>query len=518
MFRLPQGRWNLFAVLLSAALWQTAVMQPKSAVACPFCTAQSLTLSEEIAANQVAILARIVELPAGDIADPARAKAKFEVVEVLKGGEHVKPGQQLGVLYFGQDEIGTMCYLIGNDAPKLNWSTPVALNQQEVDYIRRLPGLPKQGIERLVFFQEYLEHPRELLARDAYDEFARAPYAELKELKERMHHDRLVQWIRDAKVPASRRRLYVTMLGVYGDSGDVTMLEQMISSDNRETKRALDALIACYLTLKGPEGLPLIEDRFLKNHDAEYVDTYATIQALRFLGQEGGVIPKKQLTRAMRVMLDRPELADLVIPDLARWEDWSVLDDLVKLFKNSDEGSSWVRVPVINYLRACPLPEAKQQLEALAKIDPDAMKRASSFFPFAAAAPAPEKATRQGAQAAKAAKADDSRATKTSSADEAASATKPNAATASTTKTATGVVGKAAKPVTAEPKLPLAEPPATAASAATSQANQSGPATEEPGLVERLRVPAIAAAALAVLAVIVMLVLRGTRGGNRAHA
>ena len=80
-------------------------------------------------------------------------------------------------------------------------------------------------------------------------------------------------------------------------------------------------------------------------------------------------------------MLDRPELADLVIPDLARWEDWSVMEQLVKLFKTADEKTSWVRVPVINYLRACPLPEAKQHLTSLEKIDPDAVRRASTFFP-----------------------------------------------------------------------------------------------------------------------------------------
>jgi hypothetical protein len=92
-------------------------------------------------------------------------------------------------------------------------------------------------------------------------------------------------------------------------------------------------------------------------------------------------------------MLDRPELADLVIPDLARWQDWSAMDRLVKLFKDADQNSSWVRVPVINYLRACPLPEAKQHIEELAKIDPDAVKRASSFFPFPVANPANPAAT-----------------------------------------------------------------------------------------------------------------------------
>ncbi len=71
----------------------------------------------------------------------------------------------------------------------------------------------------------------------------------------------------------------------------------------------------------------------------------------------------------------------MVIPDLARWEDWTQIDRLSELFKSADEKSSWVRVPVINYLRACPLPEAAERLEELKEIDPAAFKRATSFFP-----------------------------------------------------------------------------------------------------------------------------------------
>jgi hypothetical protein len=82
----------------------------------------------------------------------------------------------------------------------------------------------------------------------------------------------------------------------------------------------------------------------------------------------------------MRLILDRPSLADLVIPDLARWEDWSQVDKLVSLFKTADEQTTWVRVPVINYLRACPHQEAKNRLEELKEIDPAAYRRATSFF------------------------------------------------------------------------------------------------------------------------------------------
>jgi hypothetical protein len=132
--------------------------------------------------------------------------------------------------------------------------------------------------------------------------------------------------------------------------------------------------------------MPLVEELFLANKDAEYTDTYATIMALRFHGTEEKVIPRPRLLQGLRMMLDRPQLADLVIPDLARWEDWSVMDKLVELFKNSNDESSWVRVPVINYLRACPLPAAKVKLDELARLDPESIKRANSFFPLGGAA------------------------------------------------------------------------------------------------------------------------------------
>jgi hypothetical protein len=173
--------------------------------------------------------------------------------------------------------------------------------------------------------------------------------------------------------------------------GDLPLLEELLKSDDRKNKAGLDALIACYLTLKGPEGMPLVEELFLKNQKAEYADTYAAIMALRFHGTEADVVPRERLLTGLHYMLDRPQLADLVIPDLARWEDWSVMPRLVKLFKEADEKTSWVRVPVINYLRACPLPEAKDYIKELEKVDPAAVKRANTFFPTspAGAAPAP---------------------------------------------------------------------------------------------------------------------------------
>jgi hypothetical protein len=48
-----------------------------------------------------------------------------------------------------------------------------------------------------------------------------------------------------------------------------------------------------------------------------------------------GRIEKSRLRASMRILLDRPELADLVIADLARWKDWEIQDRLMDIYISS---------------------------------------------------------------------------------------------------------------------------------------------------------------------------------------
>ena len=222
-----------------------------------------------------------------------------------------------------------------------------------------------------------------MLTRDAFDEFARTNHNGIKAFKEQMDSEQLVAWIKDFSIPASRRRLYFTMLGVCGSPDHAAMLEEMMNAEDRKAKAGLDAMIACYLSLIGESGVPVVERLFLKNQDAEYTDTYAAIMALRFHGGQSDTLSKDRIVKALRCMLERPQLADLVVPDLARWEapEWQSMPRLIQLFKDATEENSWVRVPVINYLRKCDFPEADKAISELEKIDPDAVRRAKTFFP-----------------------------------------------------------------------------------------------------------------------------------------
>jgi hypothetical protein len=148
--------------------------------------------------------------------------------------------------------------------------------------------------------------------------------------------------------------------------------------------------VACYLTLRGPEGLDLVDERFLKNHNTEYTYVYSTIMALRFHGEEPtSVLPRERLLASMRLLLDNSEFADQVIPDLARWEDWSVLERLVDMFKSSDK-NGYVRQPVVTYLTvASEQPgelgtRAQTALAELEQLDPEGVKQARSLMAFGA--------------------------------------------------------------------------------------------------------------------------------------
>lgn len=348
--------------------------------ACPFCTAVSQTFSEEFETMDVVVLAKIEEVPESDD-DEATPKATFRVIEIIKGDKWVEAGQKIVQTYYGDGNKERSYLITATDPPSLMWSSPLGLSDVGQEYVKKLSALPKDAT-RLEFFQDYLEHEDEMLARDSYDEFAKTPYEGVIALKDKMYHDRLIDWIKDVDVPATRRRLYFTMLGICGQDSDIKLLEEMMKSGDRKEKAGLDAMLACYLMLTKADGLPTVEELFLQNKDAEYADTYSAIMAIRFHGSETDVIDRTELVKALRHILERPNLADLVIPDLARWEDWEVMPRLVDLFKNADDKSSWVRVPVINYLRACPLPEAKEHISALEKVDPDAVRRAMQFFPF----------------------------------------------------------------------------------------------------------------------------------------
>ena len=238
--------------------------------ACPFCSAVSQTFSEEIQSMDVAVICQLktVGVFRSDLNENPQAeipKSTFEVSKVIKGDEFVSVGDTFKCVYFGEAKKDRPFLATATDAPKLQWSTPLILTSRAENYLGLLKTIdnteqslqlrklqaqlrelqaklnrgttdaattnrPEKGeppelvalqktidhlesklsVKRLEFFQDYLEDEDEMLARDAYDEFAKAPYAAVQGLRPKMDHDRLIAFLNNPDVPSNRRRLYFT--------------------------------------------------------------------------------------------------------------------------------------------------------------------------------------------------------------------------------------------------------------------------------------------------------------------
>ncbi len=244
---------------------------------CPFCSAVSQTLRQEMEAMDAVAIAKIVK------GSETEADAEFEMVSVIRGENLIRVNQKSRMNYFGKAPEGTQFLVMGVDPPDLLWSSPLPVTDKAVEYVKTIVTLPADPVKRIEFYHEYLENSEPLLARDAYDEFASAPYDDLKKIKPKLNREKLLGWIEDTSLPPDRKRLYLVLLGICGKPGDAKLLEEMLRSEDPNKRAGLDAMIACYVTLLGDDGLKLVDELFLANKKSQYADTYAASWLFDFM-------------------------------------------------------------------------------------------------------------------------------------------------------------------------------------------------------------------------------------------
>lgn len=383
----------LVILLLAAVVWQ-----PLSG--CPFCSALSNTLREDFRAADYVCLATCEQVAEAGTLVPIH---RFLVTSVLKGDAQWV-GKPIEVYSLNPFETGSTVMLMGiQDGKRHEWGASVMLSAASQDYVRRVAEfdpLPASSGEKadsqdpreqevLRFYLKHLTSPEEFISKDAYNEFAQASMADLRLMKPYLDRVELMTRIRDEQTGVERRRLYWTLLSICGEPGDIAVAEEFIRKTQltEGTTRepvGLEAAISCYLVLGGERALLRIEEDLLRNEQAHYSDSYSAIVAIRVHSDEFKMFSNERLSKSFHYVLERPSLADLVVPDLARWEDWTQVAKLLELFEKAGSAQQFVRMPIVNYLRACPLPEARQAVERCREIDPDVVRRAIAFFPLAA--------------------------------------------------------------------------------------------------------------------------------------
>jgi hypothetical protein len=368
-------------------LFLTLFVSLASLQACPLCDALASTVSDDLRDAHTVVLAKVVgKEPNAPEAGPHYSR--FEILRVLKyrgvRASSVDQSDSLERLQwvYTNDSLSheQVCLLMSYASNEIQWALPLPLSAEATKYVSGLIEMPEQGIRRLEYFLPHLRSHDALIADDAYNEFAKRPLSAITPIQQRLERDAYVQMLRSPETKPRLRSLLWMLLALCGQPSDEGLFDEAIATRNLKTDSIdidLAASMACHIVLGGESSLRRIERDFLRDHEVSTSNAHAAISAIRVVGQEFDCWPKHRLSRSMRFALERSDLADFVIPDLARWEDWTAFEQLEQLFFEEDEKSSFVRIPIINYMQLCPHPNAASALQKMEQADPNAARRAA---------------------------------------------------------------------------------------------------------------------------------------------
>lgn len=92
--------------------------------------------------------------------------------------------------------------------------------------------------------------------------------------------------------------------------------------------------------------------------------------AIRHYAEQKGLLTRERLLVALKQMLKRPDLADLVMLDLIRWKDWTAIEECFELFRTADPANKYVRVTAARYLSLARCREHENLCENASKFEP----------------------------------------------------------------------------------------------------------------------------------------------------
>ncbi len=287
---------------------------------------------------------------------------QFEVVEVIKPEPHdpfgkrdqtIPKGDPVTLKRFVSGKVGDHYFLFKKvHLSPTNRNSVEPASQAFMNYVKGLSTNNDSTIQRLTYIADFLEHVDPLIAEDAFNEFEAAKFSEIVDVKDHLQPAKLRKWLKNLEGPGFIRvGLYGLMLGITGTEQDAESLKQLILTGAEEYNFGMDGITDGYLLLSGEKGLQVLEDRYLRKPDADRLQGFIVLQALRFIWEHGEErISKDRLKQSMRIILALPDLVDLAIIDLARWRDWEAMDQIVELYSQKEYDVPAIKRAIIRYL------------------------------------------------------------------------------------------------------------------------------------------------------------------------
>jgi hypothetical protein len=359
--------------LLAAQLIVSVAALTTSLAACPFCTASRPTLGQ--------LRDRAVMVFLAEAGERHQDHQWFQVHRVLKGDATIAHEKGIDISGTQPVEVGHLVLVFANrnSGAELHYKL-IPANETRAAYLAQAPDLRSDGADRLRYFARFLTHSDTLISKDAFDEFAIAPLDDVRPTVPHLPLDQFRRWISQEEVPEERAGFLGLVLGLEPENEhrakNLALLRELVRSPKGDFRGGFDGILAGYLLCGGRPAMEDVCQRYLTDPTARLIDVRHALNAIRFYYEQAKPDERAVLRRAVRGLLGRPEVAAAAISDLARWQDWESLEDVVKTLKRAGNGASDVRQAACCFLVVCPTEAAQAHLEQLRAIHGEEIKAA----------------------------------------------------------------------------------------------------------------------------------------------
>jgi hypothetical protein len=170
-----------------------------------------------------------------------------------------------------------------------------------------------------------------------------------------MDPDRILKMLKDPNTSLARLGLLGLLLGHCG-KGDThgKALKEFIDDPKVKQATGLDGLLAGYVLLDPKGGVDYVSS-LIKDTKEDFLVRYAALRAMRFFWEyRDDVLARAKIVDAVKPLLEQPDIVDLAIEDLRKWQQWDLAAQILDLFDRPTHDVSIIQRSIIKYALSAP--------------------------------------------------------------------------------------------------------------------------------------------------------------------
>lgn len=193
--------WRFKTAIAIAAVLMTTVAA-SAARCCPFCSAPSLTMAEQLAQADAAVLVQWVG--GMKATDKSAGETVYEIRQIVRNHKgELKVKDRVTLPRYRESKVGDLFLLVGSKGASIEWGSPLEVTETSFNYVAQAPSPEVPASKRLGYYVRFLEYPDQMIANDAYGEFANAPYADITQLSDKLPREQIRGRITNPQTPAT---------------------------------------------------------------------------------------------------------------------------------------------------------------------------------------------------------------------------------------------------------------------------------------------------------------------------